>query len=514
MRLSLITKLTIATGVILLFFMALFAYMNVATIKSILLTSAISDADKLSETIIKSTHYEMLEDNRKRVYEMMEEVGTLHGVEHIRMINKSGFITFSTKKEEIGQYLDKNEVGCSMCHTGREVKVHVPMMNRSRIFTDRSGKKVVGLAKAIYNEKSCYTAPCHYHPAKQNILGVLDIIVSLEEMESFLSYFRHKIGILIVILIVIIASVITYFTHRLVNVPVRNLLAHTRKISSGNFDSYVPYSSNDEMGDLTDAFNKMSQSLKSARQELEEWGKNLERKVEERTREIKEIQNQLIRTEKLASLGQLVAGIAHEINNPLTGILMFANLVNKNPKLHDEIRSDINVIIAEANRCAKIIKGLLDFSRESIPQKKPSSLNVIMDDTLELVIHQAGFHNIKVSKDYAQDLPLINVDVNQIGQVILNMLINASQAMPGGGKIDIKTYAKDGYACLQISDTGIGIPEEHIDKIFDPFFTTKSSGTGMGLSVSYGIIERHGGKIEVQSKLGEGTTFIIKLPLS
>ncbi len=515
LRISLISKLTIGTSLILLVFMMFFAYINIATLKTMLMEAAISDADKLSETIIKSTHYEMLEDNRKRAYAMIQEVGTLEGVEYIRMINKSGTITFSTDKDEIGRYLDKTEAGCNMCHTSGEPKVQASTMNRSRIFFDKSGKQVVGMAKAIYNEKSCYASSCHFHPPKQRILGVIDIIVSLENMQTLIDHYRNKIIFLTIFLLLSISLAIMIFTHRLVNRPVKNLLTQTKRIAQGDLDAQVQDVTHDEMGELTDAFNKMTASLKSARVELEEWGKNLEAKVAERTREIKQMQTQLIRSEKLVSLGRLVAGITHEINNPLTGILMFANLTRESPQLDPTLKSDMDVIINEAQRCAKIVKGLLDFSRESIPKKKPASLNDVMEATLTLIGRQSSFHNIDIIRDYQADLPLISIDENQIEQVFINILLNASQSMPGSGSITIKTYTEDKeYACIKITDTGAGISEENLEKIFDPFFTTKSDkGMGLGLSVSYGIVERHGGKIEVQSKLTEGTTFTINLPL-
>jgi two-component system NtrC family sensor kinase len=515
LRISLITKLTIGTSLILLVFMVFFTYINIATFKTMLLEAAISDADKLSETIIKTTHYEMLEDNRQRAYQMIQEVGTLQGVDHIRMINKSGYITFSTEKGEIGRYLDKTEAGCNMCHTIGEPKVQASTMNRSRVYFDKQGKQVVGMAKAIYNEESCYLASCHFHPPRQRILGVLDTIVSLESMQTLINYYRNRIVFLTILLLLSISLAITFFTHRLVNRPVKKLLTQTTRIAQGDFDALVHNTSHDEMGELSDAFNQMTASLKSARMELEEWGKNLEAKVAERTSEIKQIQTQLIRSEKLVSLGRLVAGITHEINNPLTGILMFANLIRSNPKLDLSLKNDTDVIINEAMRCAKIVKGLLDFSRESIPQKKPASLSQVMEGTLTLIGRQSNFHNINIVKDYQPDLPLIPIDENQIEQVFINMLLNASQSMSGGGTITIKTYTeKDEYACLKITDTGTGIAEENMGKIFDPFFTTKSDkGTGLGLSVSYGIIERHDGKIEVQSKMNQGTTFVIKLPV-
>ncbi|MBM4312425.1 MAG: HAMP domain-containing protein [Deltaproteobacteria bacterium] len=517
MRISLITKLTIGTSLILLVFMVSFSYINIATFKTMLLEAAISDADKLSETIIKTTHYEMLEDKRQRAYEMIREVGTLQGVDHIRMINKNGYITFSTEKEEIGRYLDKSEAGCNMCHDIGEPKVQASTMSRSRVYSDKKGKQVVGMAKAIYNEESCYLAACHFHPSTQKILGVLDTIVSLENMQAMTDHYRNRTIFLTVFLLLSISFAITFFTHRLVNRPVKNLLTQTARIARGDFDALVHYASlaRDEMGDLSDAFNQMTSSLKSARKELEEWGKNLEAKVTERTYEIKKMQAQLLRSEKLVSLGRLVAGITHEINNPLTGILMFANLIHGNPKLDPSLKNDTDVIINEAKRCAKIVKGLLDFSRESIPQKKPASLVQVMERTLSLIGPQSSFHHIDIIRDYQPDLPLIPIDENQIEQVFINMLLNAGQSMPGTGTITIKTYTENEYACMKITDTGAGIAEENMEKIFDPFFTTKSDkGTGLGLSVSYGIIERHGGKIEVQSKLNEGTSFVIKLPLS
>lgn len=496
--------------------MVFFSYINIATLKTMLLEAAISDADKLSETIIKTTHYEMLVDNRQRAYEMIEEVGTLQGIDHIRMINKNGDITFSTEKKEIGVSLDKKEAGCNTCHSSGEPKVQASMMSRSRVFFNSQGTQLVGMAKAIYNEKSCITAACHFHSPKQRILGVLDITVSLENMDTLIRNYRNKLGFLTVFLLLFISLAITLFTHRLVNLPVKRLLKQTKRIAGGDLEAQVKNVSHDEMGELTDAFNQMTASLKSARMELEEWGKNLEAKVVDRTREIKRMQAQLINAEKLASLGRLVAGITHEINNPLTGILMFATLTSRSPELPPSLKSDMDIVISQAKRCAKIVRGLLDFARESIPQKKLASINEVMDSTLDFICCQSSFHNINIFRDYQTDLPPIMVDENQIEQVFVNMLINASQSMPKGGNITIKTFKENGESvCLQIIDTGCGIAEEDLEKIFEPFFTTKSEkGTGLGLSVSYGIIERHGGKISVQSKVKEGTTFTITLPLS
>lgn len=516
MRISLISKLTIITSLILLVFMVSYAFFNSANMETMLLEAAISDADKLSETIIKSTHYEMLEDNRKLAYEMIQEVGALEGIDHIRMINKSGHISFSTQPEEIGRRIDKKEAGCNMCHTAGEPKEQASTMNRSRIFFDRQGRQVLGMAKAIYNEKSCSTSSCHFHPPQQKILGVLDIVVSLEKMHALIGYYRNKIIIMTVVVLLSISLAIVFFTHRLVNRPLKKLLAQTKRIAAGNLDALVENDSSDEMGELSDAFNKMTENLRTARGELEAWGKNLEAKVAERTSEIKQMHDRLIRSEKLVSLGRLVAGITHEINNPLTGILMYTDLAMRNPRLDPSITGDLHVILKESQRCAKIVRGLLDFSRESVPQKKPASLNSIMDATIELIGHQSTFRNIDIDRQYKDDLPLIPLDENQMEQVFINILLNAGQSMETGGRIVIRTGVDPAdCAYATITDTGAGIAENDMEKIFDPFFTTKGDkGTGLGLSISFGIIERHRGTIEVQSKKGQGTTFIIRLPIT
>ncbi|GLI37418.1 sensor histidine kinase [Geobacter hydrogenophilus] len=518
LRLSLIAKLSLAISLILLATMGLFAYINVEQLEKLLYEEAVIDADKLSETIIRTTHYHMLENNLKRAYQIIDEVGSQRGIiDRIRMVNKFGLVTHSTDSKEKGLYLDKKAEACSMCHSGPSPLVHATTMNRSRLFTNREGREVLGLAKAIYNEERCYTAPCHFHPKEAKVLGVLDVIVSLDQMHQKVYAYRNEIIVLTVLQIGLIAICLTFLTQRLVNRPVRALVHHAHLIGGGDLDATVKVKNRDELGELADAFNGMTKNLKKARVELEDWGKNLEDKVEERTQEIKKIQSQLVHSEKLASLGELVAGIAHEINNPLTGILVFASLLASDSKLDPSLKGDLDLIVKETQRCARIVKGLLDFSRESMPQKKPSSLNAIMDATLTLVCNQSSFHDINVIKEYNPDIPEMNLDPNQIEQVFINLLLNACHAIGGPGEIRIRTgfdqEREEAYAA--ITDNGCGIPEEHLSKIFDPFFSTKENkGTGLGLSVSYGIIEGHGGRIEVRSTVGAGTTFTCWLPIN
>ncbi|KIH76223.1 two-component system, NtrC family, sensor kinase [Geoalkalibacter ferrihydriticus] len=515
MRVNLITKVTLVTGVVLLVAMVLFAFINVTTLKKIFLEEAIHDVDNLSETLIRSTHYQMLEDDRKRVYQMIQEVGTQRGIEHIRLINKDGEITFSTERAEIGTILDKNTEGCNVCHAEDTPLIHASSMNRSRIFADRDGKEVLGMARAIYNQESCATADCHFHPPDLSMVGILDVIVSLDGMHMQTATYRNNIIVLTLMLLLIVASCLTLVTQRFITNPLSKLLHHTQRIAQGDW-SPVELKSHDEFGKLAGAFNDMTHNLKQAQDELAQWGSQLEAKVEERTHEIKNMQSRLIRSEKVASLGELVAGIAHELNNPLTGVLMFSSMIAEDPRLDPALKPDFDTIIHETQRCAEIVRGLLDFARESVPQKSHCAVEQVLEQTLILVSHHSSFHDIRVERDYGSP-PQILADPNQLEQVFMNLLINASQAMENGGTLKIKTGTlnRDAQVFVKISDSGCGIAEENLTKIFDPFFSTKGhKGTGLGLSVSYGIIENHGGKIEVQSRMGEGTTFTVLLPAS
>jgi len=213
-------------------------------------------------------------------------------------------------------------------------------------------------------------------------------------------------------------------------------------------------------------------------------------------------------------LGTLAAGVAHEINNPLTGILLYASLLNSDKRLDPALLPDVERVISETSRCADIVKNLLEFSRESMPVKKSIVLETILDDIIALFQNQPAFSSITIHKEYQENLPHILVDPSQIREVFINLVINAGHAMPNGGELTLVAYCSaDGSSvCTEVRDTGSGIPPENLARIFDPFFTTKPDGTGLGLSISYGIIESNGGTIEVQSRVGEGSTFIVKLP--
>ncbi len=319
------------------------------------------------------------------------------------------------------------------------------------------------------------------------------------------------LGITLLAMALISIAAITAANH--ISQPIRAMADAAKKISEGDYSQKVQVSSDDEIGVLADNFNKMVSELVRAHQELRDWGETLERKVEKRTAELRAMQTHLIQSEKLAGVGKLAAGVAHEINNPLTCVLTNSSLMLSDLPPNDPRREDLQAIVDETLRCRKIVKGLLDFARQTKPQKSSLSLNKVAEDVLLLVKNQASFRNIAISDELDPRLPPAFADADQMRQVALNIILNAADAMPGGGSLRIRSFydVNSKEVQLKISDTGPGIPEEIQNKLFEPFFTTKKTGTGLGLAIAYGIMERHKGKLKVESSPGRGTTVSIIL---
>jgi signal transduction histidine kinase/CheY-like chemotaxis protein len=306
-----------------------------------------------------------------------------------------------------------------------------------------------------------------------------------------------------------------YLVKSLVNVPLKakeeviGVLAVNNKISS------KPFTDND-VHLLSALADYATIAIVNAQlyEETKRWSEELEHKVEERTQELRAAQEQLLQSEKLASIGQLASGVAHEINNPMGVILGFAQGILKTLPEDDLLRKPLTTMEKESLRCKRIVQNLLDFARHSEPTLHLININKLVDASCELVKHQIALQDVKLVKGYDPALPPTMADPNQLQQVFINIMLNAYQAMPDGGTLHITTRTVGPKLQVIFADTGTGIPSEKVQNIFDPFFTTKEvgEGTGLGLSVSYGIVKAHGGDIEVESQEGKGTTFIIKLP--
>lgn len=356
-----------------------------------------------------------------------------------------------------------------------------------------------------------------YEPIK-NLNGEIIGILYVGMLEKPYLDLRNRVMLTftgMAILCTIILLVILFFITSSIIKPLRGMVLATNKIAQGDLNHKVTINFQDEIGQLADSFNQMTENLKKANENLIQWGKTLEGRVEERTKELREMQDYLIQSEKLASLGKIAAGVAHEINNPLTSILIQTHLMLEKLERKHDFYENLSLIAEETSRCAQIVKGLLEFSRQNPPHKDYADINELIKRITQILENQAAFQNIHIIKKLDQNLPQIRLDKNKIQQVFWNLMINASEAMAKGGTLTIiSQFSLDRkYIEVIFIDKGIGIPRENIHKLFDPFFTTKSSGTGLGLAVSYGIIEQHQGKIEVKSEVGQGSVFTISLPL-
>lgn len=308
---------------------------------------------------------------------------------------------------------------------------------------------------------------------------------------------------------------ITYYEIRKITRPIGEMVASTRNIAAGRFDQEVRTDSVGEVKLLAASFNTMLESLRQMRNDLEEWGRTLEEKVKKRTEELVAMRARVEQAERLASLGKLAAGVAHEINNPLGGIMALTALSLEDMKPDDPNRENFEEVLRQSERCRDIVRGLLEFSRESEAHMELVDLNKVLQDTLSLLERQALFFNINVVRNLDATLPSVMADRSQLQQLFMNILMNAVQAMNEKGTVTLGTRRNgSGQVEVAVSDTGCGIPADKIDRIFDPFYTTKPAdqGTGLGLSIAYGIVTRHGGTVSVESALGRGSTFTIRLP--
>ena len=282
--------------------------------------------------------------------------------------------------------------------------------------------------------------------------------------------------------------------------PVNYLVKVSQRISEGDFSVNVRVDSRDELGALEKAFNAMTTALKERDEALH-----------------RQTQRKLMRSEKLAALGRMAAGIAHEVNNPLTGVLMHGHFLLKRFSEDDPGHEDARVVVEETTRCRDLLRNLLDFSRENMPQKRLAHVNRCITRTVSMVEKQILLNRVHIKLDLREDVPETMMDANQIEQVIMNLLLNAAEATAGGGTISLSTSfdAPDRTIVITVSDTGCGISPENLDKVFDPFFTTREvgQGTGLGLAVCYGIVRKHNGRIQVHSQPGQGTCFTIRIPV-
>ena len=508
-RVGLAAKLAISLIASTAALFALFGYFNLRDQRRHSEEMVLQSAERITDVIQRSTRFEMLRNDRQALYNVIQELGSEPGIRRIRIFNKEGRISFSTDAAEVDRVVDKRAEACYGCHAQSAPLAKLNRPDRARIFAGH-GERLLGMIRPIENAPACVGC----HPAGQRVLGVIDADLSLAAVDAQTAQHGAHLIVFMGITFAMIWLVSMIFIWGVVYRPIKELTAGTHRVADGDLNYRLPVRSKDEIGDLAASFNKMTAEVEGMHAEIEE-------RVRRKTAELDQAHRSLLSSEKMASLGKLAATVAHEVNNPLFGILTYARLtlkeVEKGPAgSRTEMVEQLRIIERESKRCGDIMRNLLTFARQAPSHREPNDLNTLIGRALVLVRHQAELLGIDLRSHLADDLPAVSCDAGQIQQAVLVLLVNATEAMPQGGVLEVATEMDSaaGTARIRVRDTGPGIPPDVISQIFDPFFTTKEDQhrTGLGLAVARSIIEQHGGEIAVESTPGKGTEFAVALP--
>lgn len=502
---------------------ALMGYANVRLHRQHLEQNTLAAAERISDVIKQGTTDYMLRNDREGLYRSINTMASEPGIEKIRIFDQEGRITYTTSSGEQSKVVDKSAEACYACHAQSQPLSRLNRPDRFRIYRNGSGHRILGVITPIENQPACSNAACHAHPTDQQILGVLDTNLSLAKADVQLAESTWRMILYTTCALLLIAALTWLLVWQVVARPVKVLRQATEHLAQGDLGYQISVESHDEIGELASSFNAMSSQLKAEHSENVAWTHTLEERVDQKTRELKRAHEHALHTEKMASIGKMAAVLAHEINNPLSGILTYAKLLRKWINNDDagksrqrDISDSLDLIAAESRRCGDLVKNLLTFSRTTPINLQSTNLNGVIQQALRLIQHQLDLTNVQVQLQLEPDLANVICDGAQIEQVLLALMMNALDAMPQGGNLWVST-AQDAEANLVrivVRDDGTGISPEILPRLFEPFLTTKETGkgVGLGLAISRSILERHRGNIEVQSELGRGTTFTITLP--
>jgi histidine kinase len=745
---SIVSKLTILVGLIMLLSISVWAYFNIEYQQKKIMEGIVQGADGLSHTIKLGAHYAMMHNLRDDITRIIKNISQEKELENIRIYNKLGEIKFSNKDAEIDDMTNIKAEACFVCHRSDPPLTELSLSERTRVFASPQGHRLLGIISPIYSEPGCASNTCHAHPEDKKVLGALDLVISLEKTDHELSVFKNWLVAFAVFLFVIISTVIIFFVLRFVKRPISQLIDGTQLIANGEYLNQINVDQIDEMGKLSVAIDRMGKKISEKQSELnkqryeyqnlfervpciitvqdrnykliryntefdkkfkpkpgdycyaaykgrkekcvicpvektfedglshfsEERGFNKDgspthwivntspitnedgeivaamemsldvtetklleeelKKSEQKyyaifdnipnpvfvldmeTLEILdcnasvelvygykkdemirksfldlfgaeekdhyaqmikkssvinqarqlnkeggtlfvnimispsdypgkkvllvttsditqrlETEQQLIQASKMATLGEMATGVAHELNQPLSVIKTASRFFMKKIRKKEKIKDDILFTMSEeidsyVDRATKIIDHMREFGRKSETDQEKVDINAVLKKAFEILDQQLRVRGIEVVWDLEQELPLVMADSNRLEQVFINLLINARDAIDekwqnqphqsGDKKIALKTSANPQEVIVEISDTGMGIADELVDRIFEPFFTTKKvgQGTGLGLSISYGIVQECKGHIQAVSHKGQGAAFIIKFPIA
>jgi two-component system NtrC family sensor kinase len=520
-------------GIIAISFLVLFILFNLV-FRSVYIeffnNTVKQNGDHVGSIVEGALYHSMLENDQGMLQQTLDVISTMSGIDEVNMYNDKDHLAYTSLPTELA---NRGNPRCIECHQDpsalfsenqKDYRI-VEAIPECGIFQQEGSRRHLLIRQPIYNEKSCYTAACHAHSPDEQILGSLLINLPLDDLDSFVEESSTNFFLLALIITILLVTFLILFTQKRIKQPLNSLIFASEAVSKGDTTIRLDVSPDllDDMSKVSLAFNDMLDNIESATRELQNWSQQLEYKVQKKTEELSEAQNELIHVERIASLGKLSSSVAHELNNPLSGILVYTKLIskqlNKPDFYHDKKESllkHLKYIESETKRCGDIVKGLLDFSRKDQEDFEPARLHDVLEDTRVLLAHPIKIANIDFKTELNASEDEIFCSPSQIKQACVAILVNAREAIHEQGEIILRTSNPDeDHIKMEISDNGSGIAPENISHIFEPFYSTKrdASGIGLGLAIVHGIIENHKGRIEVDSELGRGTTFRIIFPL-
>ncbi len=489
------------------------------------------NGEHISSIVEGALYYSMLENDKGTLQRTLDIISTMSGIDEVNMYNDQDILAFSSVSKELDNVGNPN---CRDCHTdpasmfSYKEKAYLVVDNNPEcgIQQNMSGSRHLLIRKSILNEPSCYTAACHAHPETVEVLGSLLLTMPMEDLDAFAEESSANFLVLATLITLLLVTFLILFTWKRIKNPLNAIIEASEAVSRGNNNIRLdikPELLND-MRMVSQAFNNMLDNIDVATKELQIWSQQLEYKVQKKSEELADTQNELIHVERIASLGKLSSSVAHEINNPLSGILIYNKLIYKqlnnseffHPK-KESILKNLKLIESETKRCGDIVKGLLDFSRKDQDDFEPVHLHKLLGETFDLMSHSIKMADIKFTTDFRAESDLIFCSPNQVKQAFVALLVNATESILEQGEIKLETHNPDeGTIRIEISDNGSGIVQQDMAHIFEPFFSTKhdASGIGLGLAIVHGIVDNHKGRIEVESEPGKGTTIAIIFPVT
>jgi two-component system, NtrC family, sensor kinase len=517
---------SISSVILFVIFWLLFRSVNEKYVRSVLRENGNTIGSLVQGALFRS----MLENDKTALQGSLEIINTMSGIDDVNLYDSQNNLIYSSISTNTPNHSDPD---CKRCHkelstmfSAKEKSYRIINVNSECSMNHNNNNSRHLLIKSpILNQPSCYTASCHAHPQNEEVLGSLMIKFPLKDLDMAMGRSTKNYFFLAVIVTFILIIVLIVLTTKKIKKPLNAIILASEAVAGGDKSTRLeikPHQLHD-MRMVSVAFNDMLDNLQKATVELQNWSHQLEYKVQKKSEELGQAQSELINIERIASLGRLSLSVAHEINNPLSGILIYAKLVHKqlnnrelDPEKKETILKHLKFIENEAKRCGDIVKGLLDFSRKDQYDFEPRHLHGVLLETYDLMAHSMKMANVNFLSDFSARSDLIFCSPNQVKQVCIAILVNAQEAVGEHGDVQIRTFNSDeSHITIEISDNGRGISDEDLPHIFEPFFSTKDkiNGIGLGLAIVHGIIQNHKGKIEVKSERGKGTTISIYLSL-